>query len=87
MPNHKSTAKRLKTNELRRLRNRATKSRIRTLSKSLQAFVTEGKNEEAQKTFRTTVSAIDKAAKKHRLHRNTAARKKSRLARLVGGMS
>ncbi len=83
MPNHKATAKRLKTDKMRRTRNRATKSRIHTLSKNLRTLVDEGNGDAAREQLRTVSSAIDKAAKNHRLHRNTAARRKARLAKLV----
>ena len=87
MPNHKAAAKSLLQDDRRRMRNRAAKSRILTLSKKVLSCVQGGNKEEAETACRTAISAIDRAAKRHRLHANNAARKKSSLTRLVSSMS
>lgn len=67
--------------------NRARKSTIRTFSKKAVAAADAGNEADAAKFTRVTVSLIDKAAKKATkgatLHKNTAARRKSRLAKRV----
>jgi small subunit ribosomal protein S20 len=72
----RSALKRLRQTVKRTLRNRAVKSRVKTLVKKARAT----RDPEA---LRAAVKAIDKAAATGILHRNTAARKKSRLMRAV----
>ena len=62
-----------------RLRNRHSKSTLKTLFKQLEDEVAEGQTEEAQKTATFLTSRIDKAAAKGILHKNNAAHKKSRV--------
>lgn len=88
MANIKSAIKRIRTAERNRLRNKSYKSAVKTLSKrayqAIEACATEPSDEtkaEAQKCISATFSKIDKAVKTGVYHRNTAARKKSRLAR------
>ncbi|WP_022798578.1 30S ribosomal protein S20 [Thermus islandicus] len=78
-----SALKRHRQSLKRRLRNKAKKSAIKTLSKKAVLLAQEGKAEEALKILRRAESLIDKAAKGSTLHKNAAARKKSRLARKV----
>jgi len=75
--NTKSALKRMRQNERRRLRNRAVRSKVRTAVKVARA--TEG--QAASAAILEAIRALDKAAAKGVLHRNTAARKKSALAR------
>ncbi len=77
MANTKSALKRMRQNERRRLRNRAVRSKVRTAVKVARA--TEG--QAASAVILEAIRALDKAAAKGVLHRNTAARKKSALAR------
>lgn len=80
MPTHKSVEKRLRTSEKRRGRNMAQKSMARTaIKKVLQA---EDKDS-AQKALVTATSLLDRLARKGVIHRNTAARHKSRLTKRV----
>ena len=81
MPHTKSQAKRVRQDEVRRARNRMTKSRIRTLVKRTLDLVEKGQLDEARASMITATSALDKAAKTRVIHRNTAARRKARLAR------
>jgi small subunit ribosomal protein S20 len=79
MPNHKSAEKRMRQNERRRMINRSNRSRLRTAIKKLRAALAAGNQNEAQTRLPETVSLIDKAVQKGILHRNAAARYKSRL--------
>jgi small subunit ribosomal protein S20 len=81
MPNHKSAEKRMRQNEKRRLINRGNRGKLRTGVKKLRAAL-EGSDAGATQTLLPqTVSLIDKAVQKGVLHRNAAARFKSRLTR------
>ena len=84
MANHKSAIKRARQNEKRRERNKIIRTRIKNVTKNvrLNAQNKEG-SEIALKTLDNAKSAIDKAAKKGVIHPNTAARKISRLTKLV----
>lgn len=75
--------KRIRQNEKRRLRNKARKSEIKTLTKRLIALAGERNTEEAKKLFPKLVSKLDKAAKLNTYHRNKVARQKSKAARLL----
>ena len=80
MANTKSAQKRMRQEEARRLRNRAVRSRIRTAVKTARAAVgTPGGDPRA--VVLEAIRALDKAVAKGVIHRNTAARKKSALAR------
>jgi small subunit ribosomal protein S20 len=81
MANIKSQKKRIKTNEKRRQRNQATRSSLKTSTKKVHAAAAAGDTEAAQTLQREAARALDKAAGKGVLHKRTAARKKSRLAR------
>jgi small subunit ribosomal protein S20 len=79
MPNTKSAAKRLRQNLAHRARNRSVKSAIRTQMRQVREAVKEGDVAKAAQQFRLAAKALDKAASKKVIHRNTAARLKSRL--------
>ena len=81
MANIKSQIKRNRQNEKRRLMNKAIRSEIHTRSKSAVEFASDEKAESEQidQSLITAVKCIDKAAAKGVIHKNTAARKKSRL--------
>ncbi|MEN9206257.1 MAG: 30S ribosomal protein S20 [Thermostichales cyanobacterium SZTDM-1c_bins_54] len=86
MPQIKSAIKRVKIAERNRLRNKATKSAVRTLSKKALAAIAKLQSqqaslEEVQKAMSLAYSRIDKAVKTGVLHPNTGARRKARLAR------
>jgi small subunit ribosomal protein S20 len=83
MPNHKSAEKRMRQNAKRRNINRNNRGRVRTGIKKLRAAMTEGGAGDAQSLLPQTVSLIDKAVQKGVLHRNAAARYKSRLTTAV----
>jgi small subunit ribosomal protein S20 len=79
MPNHKSAEKRVRQNEKRREVNRGNRSSLRTGIKKLRAALESGDAGSVQALLPATVSLIDKAVQKGVLHRNAAARYKSRL--------
>lgn len=78
MPNHKSAEKRVRQSEKRRMINRAHRTKVRTYIKKLRAAL-DGKGEDVQKVLPETISVIDKSVQKGVLHKNAAARYKSRL--------
>ncbi len=80
---HPSVLKRERQSLNRHLRNKAVISSIKTLVKKIQTAITSKNLNEAQRLLPLTVSTIDKAAIKGIIHRNTAARKVSRLTRRV----
>ena len=86
MARNKSAMKYLRQSEKARLANRARKSMIRTFSKKAVASAEAGEFEAASKYQRVATSLIDRAAKKSTLHKNTAARKKSRLSKRIKGL-
>lgn len=79
MPNHKSSKKRVRQNQKRRMINRGSRSRLRTSIRDLRTVITGGPGEELNNQLASTVSVIDKAVQKGVLHKNAAARHKSRL--------
>lgn len=79
MPNHKSAEKRDRQNAKRRAINRNNSSSLRTQIKKLRAALADGDRLRSQELLNPTVSLIDKAVNKGILHKNTAARYKSRL--------
>ncbi len=83
MANHKSAKKRALQNEVRRLRNRSVKTRIKGIVKNVRASAAGEDTAQGPEQLKLAQSAIDKAAKKGVYHRKTAARKISRLSRLV----
>jgi small subunit ribosomal protein S20 len=78
--NTRSARKRIKQNERRRLRNRAIRSQVRSAVKDARA-VEPTQGTQARDAIREAIRTIDKAVSRGILHRNTAARKKSALAR------
>ena len=79
MPNSRSAKKQLRQNIKRRLRNRSRKARMRTAATNYQEALLAGDVETATARLREAVSLVDKGAKHNLLHRNAAARRKSRL--------
>jgi len=83
MANHKSAKKRIRTSEKKRLRNKASISKIKTLVKKV--FDSSDKAT-GETSLKEAVSFLDKTAGKGRLHRNNVARKKARLTKFVNGL-
>ncbi|RJP43658.1 MAG: 30S ribosomal protein S20 [Desulfobacteraceae bacterium] len=84
MANHASAIKRNLQSQKRRLRNRVIKTRVKSVVKQVRAAGQAGEAASLTEDLRIAQSVIDKAAKKGVLHKRTAARKISRLARRVG---
>ncbi len=80
MANTKSALKRMRQNETRRTRNRMIRTKVRTVVKTARAALGEG-GADARTAVLAAIRALDKAATKGVIHPNTAARKKSALAR------
>ncbi|MBO4626900.1 MAG: 30S ribosomal protein S20 [Lachnospiraceae bacterium] len=87
MANIKSAKKRILVIETKTLRNKIIKSKIKTLTKKVDAAVAAGDKTLAQSNLTTAIVAIDKAAAKGIFHKNNAARKVSRLQRAVNKMA
>jgi small subunit ribosomal protein S20 len=81
MPNSASAAKRMRQGAKRRKRNRVTKKVIKTLSKRTFTSLAEKDFNQALLDLKAASSKIDKAGARRVLHPNTAARRKSKLAR------
>ena len=77
MANHASAIKRIRSSTTQRVRNRYQHKTTRTFIKKLQQSTS---SEEAQRLYPQVCSLLDKLAKRHILHRNKVARKKSQLA-------
>ncbi len=87
MANHQSAIKRTRQNLKRNLRNKSRKTAVKSVTKRLEAAVNENKTEEAVLEFKKAQKMIAKTASKGVFHKKTAARKISRLARLVNKAS
>jgi small subunit ribosomal protein S20 len=86
LANIKSQIKRNKQNEKRRLRNRVYVGRARTFVKKARLAIDGQDAENAAEATRMAVSALDKAAEKGTIHKNNAARRKSRLMKRLAAM-
>jgi small subunit ribosomal protein S20 len=85
--NHKSAEKRNRQNKVRNARNAHIRSTMRSYVKKVRVAVAEGDMETAKTVMKTAIPYIDKAAAKGVIHKATASRKISRLAKLVNGTS
>lgn len=83
MANHKSAEKRARQNVKRNAINRSNRSKLRTSIKGLRTAVTAQDKDASGSLLGPTVSLIDKAVSKGVIHKNTAARYKSRLTKHV----
>lgn len=87
MANIKSAKKRIKVIETRTARNKATKSRVKTAIKKVDAAVAANDKEAAKAALTAATSEIAKAAGKGVYHKNTASRKISRLSKAVNAIA
>ena len=83
MANTKSAEKRARQSVKRHAHNRWYRSRYRTFLKRARQHIVEGEPETASESVRRASQALDRAAQKGVIHKNTAARTKSRLARAL----
>jgi len=81
LANHASALKRARQNEVKRVRNKSYKTRVKKAVKEVRTAITANSAEQAQLSFREAVSIIQKTASKGVIHKNQASRKVSRLAR------
>ena len=87
MANHKSALKRARQNEVRRVRNKGYKTKVKKAIKEVRTDIENNSGEKARESFLKAVSIIQKTASKGIIHRNQASRKISRLARQVNQIS
>ncbi|MBC8139045.1 MAG: 30S ribosomal protein S20 [Fibrella sp.] len=87
MPNIKSVKKDVLRSRIRNLRNRAAKSTMRTFVKKANAAIATGNAEEINPAITKIVSVLDKTAKRGIIHKNAAARRKSRLMRRANAVT
>ena len=85
MANIKSQIKRNRQTERLRQRNKSTRSALKTKIKGFTELVAAGDTAAAQEALKDASRALDKAASKGVIHKNTAANKKSRLAKRLSG--
>lgn len=87
MANTRSALKRMRQSEKRRIRNAGVRSAVRTTVKTTRGALTAGAAEDARQSLAQTIRILDKAVTKGVLHRNAAARKKSRLTRQLNALA
>lgn len=83
MANHKSAKKRVRTSEKRRVINKTSISRVKTLVKKV---LDSSDKATGETNLKEAISFLDKTAVKGRIHKNNVARKKSRLTKFVNGL-
>lgn len=86
MANIKSAIKRNRQNEKRRLRNRVYRGSTRTQIKKARLMITSGDHENAVVEVNEAIKKLDRAASKGVIHKNNAARRKSRLMKHLAAM-
>ncbi|GDY11973.1 30S ribosomal protein S20 [Planctomycetota bacterium] len=83
MPHTESAKKRLRQNEKRRLRNKARTTELKSVRKQVQRALHDGQPDQAAESARLLTKKVDQAAAKGTVHKNKAARWKSRIAKAV----
>jgi small subunit ribosomal protein S20 len=87
LPGKGTAAKRHRQSEKRRLRNRASRSRVRTVTKSFMLAVKNNDKDTAEAKFVEMSKLMDTASGKGVFHKNTVARKKSRMNKLLNSLT
>ncbi|HAX52514.1 30S ribosomal protein S20 [Muricomes intestini] len=87
MANIKSAKKRILVNESKAARNKAIKSRVKTSVKKVEAAVAQSDAETAKTALKSAIKEISAAGSKGVYHKNTVARKISRLSKAVNGLA
>ncbi len=87
MANIKSAKKRILVTETKAARNKAIKSKVKTVVKKVESAVAEGNKEVALEALKAATIEIDKATTKGVFHKNTSSRKISRLTKSVNGIA
>ncbi len=83
MPNTASAKKRMRQDAVRRVRNRSTKSNLRTQLRKVREAIAAKDVETSQTEFRALVKKLDRAASRNVIHANAAARTKSRVSAAI----
>jgi len=86
LANHKSAIKRARQSEDQRVRNRSRKTRMKNVVRKLEESISSKSRETASEDLKLVVSVIEKTASKGVIHKNTAARKISRLTKRVNAL-
>lgn len=87
MANIKSAKKRILVNQTKADRNKAIRSKVKTVIKKVDAAIAAGDKAAAQASLVAAISEIDKATTKGVFHKNTASRKVSRISKAVNAMA
>ncbi len=87
MPNTKSAQKAMRQSRRRNAINLRTKFKVKSAVKETRTLLTAGSANEAAESLKKAMSALDKAVKKNVVHKNTASRKKSRMAKALAKLS
>jgi len=87
LANHKSALKRARQNEISRIRNKTTRTKVKSIVKQVRLAVSENPDKTVSTDLNRAKSIIDMAVKKGVIHKNTGSRKISRLEKLVGTAS
>jgi len=87
LANIKSQIKRNRQNEKKRLRNRVVRGTTRSVVRNAQKAIESGEVENSQTAVLSAISALDEAAQKGVLHKNNAARRKSRLMKRLAALT
>ncbi len=87
MPNIKSAKKRVIVTKVKTLQNKMFKSAFKTMMKKYEAAIEAGDKEGANALYAGVIKKIDQAAAKGIIHKNAAARKKSRYTNMLNGLS
>lgn len=87
MANHKSAMKRTRQSQVRNLRNRTNKSKMKTVIKAIFTAIEEKSVEKAQEALRAAIPVIDRVAVKGTLHKKTTSRTVSRLTKRVNAFA
>lgn len=87
MPNTKSAQKAMRQSRRRNAINLRTKSKMKSAVKETRAHLSGGSAKDAAEALKKAMSALDKAVKKKVIHKNTASRRKSRLAKALAKLS
>ena len=87
MANIKSAKKRILVNQTKAARNKAIRSKVKTMIKKVGAAIAAGDKAAAQAALLAATSEIDKATSKGVYHKNTSSRKVSRLSKAVNAMA
>jgi small subunit ribosomal protein S20 len=87
LPNIKSAKKRVEVTKVKSAQNQAAKSVLKTSIRKAEASIAEGDPKLADSTYKSVVKTIDQAVAKGILHKNTAARRKSKLAKSISSIA